>query len=114
MAARKPNLLWAERSDKLFLTIDVQDAGASKPLVKVEEATSGNGRVIFKCVSSICTAVKSRSSRSHCWGAKHAKRLEQPPALRESAMARRCAWIGPIIPLATAGVRLPRVKEGAI
>lgn len=46
MAARKPNILWAQRSEKVFLTVDVQEA--VKPQIKVENAASGNGRVTFK------------------------------------------------------------------
>ena len=43
---RNPNVLWAQRSDKVYLTIDVQEA--EKPQVKLENDESGHGHVLFK------------------------------------------------------------------
>lgn len=46
MATRVPNILWAQRTATVYLTIDLQEA--ENPQVKLENADEGHGRVIFK------------------------------------------------------------------
>ena len=48
MTARKPNVLWAQSKDKIFFTIDVQEA--ERPQVKLDNDSEGTGVVTFRYV----------------------------------------------------------------
>ena len=43
---RKPNVLWAQVSDKVFLTLDLQEA--EKPNVQLNNKEE-HGRISFRC-----------------------------------------------------------------
>lgn len=43
---RKPNCLWAQASDKVFLTLDLQEA--EKPKVQLLNDESEHGKIIFR------------------------------------------------------------------
>ena len=45
MAARNPNVLWAQLRDKVFLTLDIQEA--EKPVVNVTNKDA-TGNISFK------------------------------------------------------------------
>jgi hypothetical protein len=45
MAARNPNVLWAQMSDKVFLTLDIQEA--EKPVVNLTNHEN-TGNISFK------------------------------------------------------------------
>lgn len=46
---RKPNILWAQVSDKVFLTLDLQEA--EKPKVQLINDEKEHGKIIFKYVT---------------------------------------------------------------
>ena len=47
-AKRKPNVLWAQVSDKVFLTLDLQEA--EKPNVQLLNDKNERGQIIFRYV----------------------------------------------------------------
>lgn len=43
---RKPNVLWAQVSDKVFLTLDLQEA--EKPKVQLVNDKEEHGKILFR------------------------------------------------------------------
>ena len=58
-AKRKPNVLWAQVSDKVFLTLDLQEAEKPNVQLKNEEE---HGRITFRCAFLVDEVLPARRS----------------------------------------------------